>query len=363
MAYFALKKKRETPLWNDGGARELEAAAKRRLMSSLGVGGLANLDVSAHMLQQFRKESPMPHDSGAGAEEAKEGTEEEKAEAEADGAERTQQKGARLGEAPFAMKFSQTEFKRGDLTGAILRGEASGRLMLMSGLKRAIGQSEPLKYRQRELFRSGASSRRNIEGRDAGEVVFNRGEADSAVAIILNSLRTARKTVETLADYVRGEGGLPPDSGADALRRIYPFLDDEDDKNALESYGAMLSELGETPKDAEKRRVLQRATIKTQAAINSKAQMRYRFLRNLEEMSERAERAIAMFDSEDFREEAANGAAPVPEEGEEASVDGAGAAVDSDQRPEAPPPQMPVEDAQGLAAIVGNSAMSDIIGQ
>jgi hypothetical protein len=350
MAYFAKKKRREAPARQDSGARELEVTTKRRLMSSLGVGSLANLDVSAHMLQQFRKESAMPRDSAGEEEKEEEGgrenTEEETAAGpEAEGAEQTRQGGERLGEAPFAMKFSQAAFKHGDLTGAILRGEASGRLMLMSGLKRAVGQSEPVKYRQRELFRSGASSRGNIEGRDAGEVVFNRGEEDSAIAIILNSLRTARKTVETLAEYVRGEGGLPPGSGADTLRRIYPFLDDGDDKSALESYEETLSKLGWTPKDEEKRRVLQRAAVKTRAAIDSKAQMRYRFLRHLEEMSERAERAIAVFDSEEFRQEAAAIPEPAPEESEPAP-----------EEAEAPPD---AEDAGGTAEGAGGPSLEE----
>ena len=92
-------------------------------------------------------------------------------------------------------RFSETAFQRGTMSAAVLQG--SGRMMLFSCLKKTIGQSQPNKWQQRKLFEK-ASPGRNAPGHNPDKVFFNRGFTDSAVGLVIDTLRDARRTVETM---------------------------------------------------------------------------------------------------------------------------------------------------------------------
>ena len=95
-------------------------------------------------------------------------------------------------------RFSETAFQRGTLSGAVLQG--SGQMMLFSCLKKTVGQSQSDKWQQRKLFEK-ASPMRNVPGHNPDKVIFNRGFADSAVGLVVDTLRDARRTVEDMRDW------------------------------------------------------------------------------------------------------------------------------------------------------------------
>ena len=54
-------------------------------------------------------------------------------------------------------RFSETAFQRGTLAGAVMAG--TGKMMLVSCLKRTVGQSQPVREQQRRLFEGGSQQR------------------------------------------------------------------------------------------------------------------------------------------------------------------------------------------------------------
>ena len=113
-------------------------------------------------------------------------------------------------------RFSETAFQRGTLSGAVLRG--TGQMMLFSCLKKTVGQSQPDKWQQRKLFEK-ASPARNVPGHSPDKVVFNRGFTDSAVGLVVDTLRGARRTVEDMRDLALGKSEMG-EQGADTLRNM-----------------------------------------------------------------------------------------------------------------------------------------------
>ena len=102
-------------------------------------------------------------------------------------------------------RFSETAFQRGTLSGAVLQG--TGQMMLFSCLKKTVGQSQPDKWQQRKLFEK-ASPMRNVPGHSPDKVVFNRGFTDSAVGLVVDTLRDARRTVEDMRDLALGKSEM-----------------------------------------------------------------------------------------------------------------------------------------------------------
>ena len=78
---------------------------------------------------------------------------------------------------------------------------------------------------------------------DVEPVVFNRGFTDSAVGLVVDTLRDARRTVEDMRDLALGKSEMGQ-AGADTLRTMYPFLDDSRDRELLEQYRDQLKEAG-----------------------------------------------------------------------------------------------------------------------
>ena len=234
-------------------------------------------------------------------------------------------------------RFSETAFQRGTLSGAVLQG--TGQMMLFSCLKKTVGQSQPERWQQRKLFEK-ASPARNVPGHSPDKVVFNRGFTDSAVGLVVDTLRGARRTVEDMRDLALGKSEMG-EQGADTLRTMYPFLDDSRERALAEQYRAQLR----SAQSAEEKAALQTAAARMEAMVAKKAQMRQEFANKLSFLADRAAEALEVFSQPDFAgeldralREAAG--AQAPEDGGEGAADGAavepgeGPAGDGAQGPE-----------------------------
>lgn len=209
-------------------------------------------------------------------------------------------------------RFSETAFQRGTLAGAVMGG--TGKMMLVSCLKRTVGQSQPVKEQQRRLF-EGASQQRNVPGHSPDAVVFNRGFADSAVGLVVDTLRDARRVVDSMADLAQGKSDMGAAGGAGTLQKMYPFLDDSRERSLAEQYRQRLA----LTDDPAERQLLQSALVRTQALTAKKAQMKTEFINKLRLISDRAGEALTLFEAPGFVQE-------VVREAEQA-----------DQPPETPP--------------------------
>ncbi len=212
------------------------------------------------------------------------------------------------GNEDFLSRFSETAFNRGALSGAVMRG--TGRMMLVSCLKRTAGQSQPKNFRQRMLFEN-ASAMRNINGRSPDKAVFNKGDIDSAVGLVIDVTRDARRAVDSLADLT--EKGFEGSDNSGTLQKMYPFLSIEKEQALLEQYKQALSSLS-GPEAAEKRLIIQRAALKTQAVIAKKRQMRSAFIHHLRSLSDQAAAALHVFQQDDFRAAAFEALASPPQD-------------------------------------------------
>ena len=200
------------------------------------------------------------------------------------------------GDKMFLNRFSQIAFQRGTLAGAVLRG--SGKMMLFSCLKRTVGQSQPTNQRQQKLFEAG-SQRRNVAGNSPDQVIFNRGQVDGAVGLVVDVLRDARRVVDSMTKLAQGDNVLADGSGAETLRKAYPFLSDAQERGLLRDYREKLAS-AQSPQD---RAVLQNAIVKTQALIDKKQQMKQRFIARLREVSDAATQALTDFGQPGFAPE------------------------------------------------------------
>ena len=215
-------------------------------------------------------------------------------------------------------RFSENAFQRGTLSGAVLRG--SGKMMLFSCLKKTIGQSQPTRWQQQKLFEK-SSPIRNVPGHSPDKVVFNRGFTDSAVGLVVDTLRDARRTVEDMQGLVQGslsqtEAG---DYGADTLRTMYPFLDDSRERELLEQYRGQLKQT----EDPREKAALQSAIARMEALVGKKAQMKQEFINKLRFLSDRATEALTVFSQPGFSaeldqalREATGAEEPPPDQGE-----------------------------------------------
>ena len=201
-------------------------------------------------------------------------------------------------------RFSETAFQRGTLSGAVLQG--TGQMMLFSCLKKTVGQSQPDKWQQRKLFEK-ASPIRNVPGHST----------DSAVGLVVDTLRDARRTVEDLRDLALGKSEMGQ-AGADTLRTMYPFLDDSRERELLDQYRQQLRGTGNPQETA----ALQNAIARMEALIGKKAQMKQEFINKLRFLSDRATEALEVFEAPGFSvsldqalREATGAEEPPPEEG------------------------------------------------
>ena len=191
-------------------------------------------------------------------------------------------------------KFSTMAFQRGELSAAIMQG--TGKLMLMSCLKRAAGDSE----RSDTLFGLGAQTR-NVPSRDPDKMMFHRNFATSAVGLVVDTLRDARRTVDSLTEMAAGTGEFRERDGGATLRAMYPFLDDSRERELLAERRERLK--GDC--SPEERAILENAAVRAEALIAKKARMKEEFIQKLREVSDRAAEALAELEAPETLEEAA----------------------------------------------------------
>ena len=189
-------------------------------------------------------------------------------------------------------RFSETAFQRGTLSGAVIRG--TGQMMLFSCLKKTIGQSQPDKWQQCKLFEK-ASPMRNVPGHVPDKVVFNRGFTDSAVGLVVDTLRDARRTVEDLQDLALGNSEMG-EAGGDTLRTMYPFLDDSRERELLAQYREQMK----STEGVREKAALQSAVVRMEALIAKKRQMKQEFINKLRFLSDRAAEALEAFTEPGF---------------------------------------------------------------
>ena len=203
-------------------------------------------------------------------------------------------------------RFSETAFQRGKLSASILGG--TGKMMLVSCLKRTIGQSDPRRLQQQTLFRTG-SQRRNIPNRDPDQMVFNRTFARGAVGLVVDTIRDARRVVQSMEDMAEGIGEFRGDAESGTLRAMYPFLNDSRERQLIEQYEAQIAQT----EDGRERAVLQNALVRARALQDKKRQMKAEFINKLRLISDRATEALEEFEAPGFADEIAS-ALSVPEE-------------------------------------------------
>ena len=221
-------------------------------------------------------------------------------------------------------KFSETAFKRGRLAASVLRG--TGKMMLVSCLKRTIGQSDLESSREQNLLRSGAQQR-NVPGHTPDSVLFTRGVTQSAVGLVVDTLRDARRVVQSMEDLAAGTGEVRGGVEGSTLRAMYPFLDDSRERALLEEYRRQLA----ASEDAEEAALLQNALVHTRALIGKKAQMKEEFINKLRLVSDRAAETLAELEAPGAVEEIT-------------------AAVLVPETEELPPPLPPEDDGEGDGA-------------
>ena len=221
-------------------------------------------------------------------------------------------------------KFSETAFKRGRLSASVLRG--TGKMMLVSCLKRTIGQSDLESSREQNLLRSGPQQR-NVPGHTPDSVLFTRGVAESAVGLVVDTLRDARRVVQSMEALAAGTGEVRGGVEGSTLRAMYPFLDDSRERALLKEYRRQLA----ASEDVEEVALLQNALIHTRALIGKKSQMKEEFVNKLRLVSDRAAETLAELEAPGAAEEIA-------------------AAVLAPETEELPPPLPPEDDGEGDGA-------------
>lgn len=197
-------------------------------------------------------------------------------------------------EATPMQKFSSMAFTHGELSAALLQG--TGKLALISCLKRAAGAPE----QSTTLFGLGAQTR-NVPARDPDQMMFHRNFAKSAVGLVVDTLRDARQTVDSLADMAMGTGDFRAEDGGVTLHTMYPFLDDSRERALLEERRERLK--GDCTPD--ERAILENAAVRAGALIAKKARMKEEFIQKLREVSDRAAEALAELEAPETLEEAA----------------------------------------------------------
>ena len=183
-------------------------------------------------------------------------------------------------------KFGETAFQRGKLSASVLRG--TGKMMLVSCLKRTVGQSDLESSREQNMLRSGAQQR-NVPGHAPDSVLFTRGVAQGAVGLVVDTLRDARRVVQSMEVLATGTGEVRGGVEGSTLQSMYPFLNDSRERELLAEYRQQLS----GAVSAEESAVLQNALVHTRALIEKKAQMKEEFINKLRLVSDRAVETLA----------------------------------------------------------------------
>lgn len=283
-------------------------SVRRELALAAGAEYFQHRDPVYHVAEQFRQNfegaglrhaAELEHGSGFSRAD-REDEQSEKRDGEKSGREKEEAEKNRTlpGTEIPVRRFAQMAFQRGNLSASILEG--TGKVMLVSCLKYAVGQSNVTRLQQRTLFDVG-SQRRNVPGRDPDQMLFNRNVTGSAVGIVVDALRDARRVVDTMAQMAQGTGELQARGGGATLRAMYPFLDDSRERELLERYTAQLAACT----DENQRPILHSALVRTRALMAKKSQMRLEFVNKLRLFSQRARQAMEEFEAPGFVEDVA----------------------------------------------------------
>ena len=119
--------------------------------------------------------------------------------------------------------------------------------------------------------------------------------AHSAVGLVVDTLRDARRMVEDLQDLALGKSEMG-EAGGDTLRTMYPFLDDSRERELLVQYREQL----EGAKDVREKAALQNALVRVEAMIAKKDQMKQAFINRLRFLADRATEALEVFEEPGF---------------------------------------------------------------
>jgi hypothetical protein len=199
---------------------------------------------------------------------------------------------------------AELNMNRGKLVGAALEGRFE--MVLNSALERTAGLSVPKMQRQRKMFESKYKDL-NVHGYHKDAVYTNSSEPNSPVGVAVRDvLRSARSVTEELRSLLDTRGNV-------SLRKMYPFLDIDSDRERL----ASLRERADAAKaagDGEMHGVLSRAAFKYEAIIERKTAERMRFSRNLAVMAEQVENALRAYSEEEYEP-------PPPPDGGQPAVD------------------------------------------
>lgn len=196
----------------------------------------------------------------------------------------------------FLHRYADVAFNRGDLAAGILQGES--KMVLISTMKQALGESPADNQREEKLWGSRSSSKRLLGG-DA-RLGYNKGEVRSAVSLTIDSIASGRNAIEDLKDGLKL--ARKTRGGSETLKRLYPFLTVEEDKETLAHIRAQLRGLS-GPEAAEQKRMLAHGERKMQALIEKKEAMELRFMQMIEELSANALGAEREFQAEGFSEQ------------------------------------------------------------
>jgi hypothetical protein len=227
----------------------------------------------------------------------------------------------RRGNAPETLtRFSDMAFQRGAMSASVLNG--TGKMMLVSCLKRSVGESGPKRIQQQEFLDTG-SQVRNIPGRSPDQMIFNRTFAKGALGIVVDTLRDARRVVDSMADMARGTGELEADESG-TLRTMYPFLDSSRELALEAEYREKLSKCA----DEREKPVLQNGLAQARALRAKKAQMKNEFISKLRFLSDRATETLSELEAPGALDEISasvwgNREPDLPENPEEGAGDGA----------------------------------------
>ncbi len=202
----------------------------------------------------------------------------------------------RRGSVPDALtRFSDIAFQRGAMSAAVLNG--TGKMMLVSCIKRTAGQSGPMQIQEQDVLETG-SQLRNIPGRSPDQMVFNRGFAGSALGIVVDTVRDARRVVDSMADMARGTGELEA-RDSDTFRTMYPFLDVSRDLALEAEYREKLAACT----DPREKPILQNALVQALSLKAKKLQMRNEFINKLRFISDRAAETLSELEAPGALEE------------------------------------------------------------
>ena len=192
-------------------------------------------------------------------------------------------------------KFSEIAFRRGAMSSAVLNG--TGKMMLVSCLKRTAYQTEPKILQQRSLMIRSAKVT-PIPGHSPDQLLVNRGFAHSALGIVVDTLRDARRVVESMS-LVAGSADPATQSDRATLYRLYPFLDDSRDAELEAEYREKLAACT----DERMKPVLQNALVKTLSLRAKKAQMKNEFINKLRFISDRATETLSELETAGVEDE------------------------------------------------------------